>query len=338
MKRSASSLDLARYTAYLALSVEVLDGFGRVFDLTFLKSHSEVIEKIGLLLFLVSLVGWLEGSRKSLAKLEKMSREVRALRATAKRMDLIARYGANTTSIARLLYPQDGMAKKYPHCIAGGETLSRLLLEIYKETAQEFDLLRNNDRSELKLKEHSVINLFLFKLVKSLPKGSVWLGISRMQDARAWREDSAEASYYDFERTVEQNVKDSSLNYFRLLCFRDEARRDEMQPVALHQKSSGIHVRSYFKDDLPPDLSLIWTPKDPDLKKLPSGKKVKAADAIDPDPIAYLEANYEPLCGLRFAIRGDREVDFMELFGSASDAFTELKAQFSRSWSQGAPY
>lgn len=323
--------NITRITAWLALVIEVFDFVEKGLGLDLTPAHHDDLEKLGIFLFLVSLVTWLETSNKSLSKLDRLSSQLQALVYEAKKIDLVAKYGASAVWLARLLHPQDGDAARFSHCRAGGVTLSQLLLNTYTQAAEEFHRLMSGDVDEVKLKEDSVINLFLENLVKSLPPNSVWLGISRLQDTGAWEQESAEPSYYEFERAVESRVRGSSLTCLRVLCFQTEERYKSMSHIADRQIETGLHLRRYIKQNMPRDLSLIWIPR--------SGSILPKLNLED--PVGFLEnvtSNFEPLCGLSFEIRGDREVYTMALVGPQSSDFSQLKMQFRHSWEASASY
>jgi hypothetical protein len=230
---------------------------------------------------------------------------------------------------------------RYPHCRAGGETLSHLLLNTYTQAAEvllntytqaaeEFRRLRSGDATVVKLTEASIINLFLKNLVESLPTRSVWLGISRLQDSGAWEEGSAEPSYYEFERAVETRIQRENLTYLKVLCFENDERYEQMAHIAKRQVSRGLHLRSYVKPEMPNDMSLIWVPA---TSVLP--------ECDLEDPIGFLERSnekFEPLCGLRFGIRADREVYTMDLVGPNTQEFVDLKMVFRRCWKGAGSY
>ncbi len=321
---------ITRMTAWIALAIEAFDFVEKPLGLNFSGGLHDGLEKVGILLFLISLVSWLEGSNKGLEKLDKMAIELQSLAVEAKKIDLVAKYGANAVWLARLLHPQDGDSTRYPHCRAGGETLSYLLLNTYTQSAAEFHRLRTGDINEVKLREYSVINIFLENLVQSLPPKSVWLGISRLQDSGAWEQGSAEPSYYQFERAAESRVEGASLRYLRVLCFESRELYLQMSNVARRQLSKGLQLRSIVGKPMPHDLSLIWVPAEKPSPKL----DLK-------DPIGFLEkssSGYEPLCGLSFEIRGDREVYTMALVIPKSDDFAQLTIQFRNAWTAAEDY
>jgi hypothetical protein len=257
-----------------------------------------------------------------------MAAELRSLAGGAKRIDLVARYGASAVWLARLLNPQAADRQSLPHCKAGGETLSHLLLNRYTTTAEEFHRLQSGSAKGVKLIEASIINLFLKNLVEALPDGSVWLGISRLQASDAWGEGKAEPSYYDSENAVERCIRAKNLKYLRLLCFETQDRYAEMRHIISQQLRKGIHLQLLIKKDLPADMSLIWGPP-----------TMQGGTFNVQDPIRSLEnQGHVPLCGLAFGIRADREVYTMDLFVPSAPEFLEFNYAFGRAWADtGSP-
>jgi hypothetical protein len=122
-----------------------------------------------------------------------------------------------------------------------------------------------------------MINLFFKNLIESLPPCSVWLGASRLQDSGAWKEGTAEPSYYEFERAVEVRIEKDPLTYLRVLCFESDEHYRQMFNITKRQVDRGIHVRCFVRDRLPPDMSLIWVPTTSNSPKL---------DLMDPVPLS----------------------------------------------------
>jgi len=330
MSESSASARFTRLTAWIGLVLEVLAFVGRPLQLAFVESHQGDLEKLGIVLFLISLVTWLEASNKGMTKLDQMSSELRALTEEAKKIDLIARYGSSAVWLARLLNPQGQDVARFPHCRAGGETLSHLLLNTYTQAAEEFYRFRSGEKDKVELSEASIINLFLKNLILSLPRGSVWLGTSKLQDSTAWEERTAEPSYYEFESAVEARIEKSDLTYLRLLCFQDEERYRQMSHILGRQEGKGLRVRVLIQNELPQDISLIWVPK----TRLPNEFDFS-------DPVQFLQkqsSKFEPLCGLSFGIRADREVNQMQLIRPDAEEFSELKRAFRKSWAAARAY
>jgi hypothetical protein len=73
---------------------------------------------------------------------------------------------------------------------------------------------------------------------------------------------------------------------------------------------------------MPDDVSLIWVPK------VEGGHRI---DVDSPKLFETLDSNFQPLCGLRFGIRANREVSRMELVGPGDD-FNDMAEMFRHCW------
>ena len=326
MKQSAFASWTTRTTFVLGSVLEVTAFADELFHVKFMGAQQENVAKFGALLLLVSIYMWLEASHKSLAKLEEMSVDLKRSIAVSEGRDLAARYGAVPAALIKLLHSQEHEETQFSHLRAGGLTLKELVIETYSEAAKSFTTLKETRGGSLQLQERSIINMFLLNLAHALPPKSVWLGTSRLQDVRAWNEHSAEASYHLFEQKIETRVTASDLSCFRLFCYEDGQRLEQMTSVLRRQAEIGIKVRTLLKRPLPADMTLLWVPKAKLAAKIDSG-----------DPIRYLEQNFEPVCGLKFEIRNDAEVSKMTLSGPTSTDFEDLKIAFSRAWEAATP-
>lgn len=195
-------------------------------------------------------------------------------------------------------------------------------METYSQTAEQFHRLSIGSGREVTLTESSVINLFLTKLMGRLPQGSIWLGTSKLQDHGAWVKGTAEPAYSTFLDAAERAIKDHGLKYLLVFCFDSKDLSQRMMPIAQHRSGLGVHVRSLVTEEMPEDLSLVWVPN-PGLGP--------ETDLGGPKFFEALESRYQPLCGLRFGIRANREVSRMELVGPGDD-FRNMAAMFRRSW------
>jgi hypothetical protein len=322
----AGRLTLA--SAWAGLALEVIDFAAKPLGVPFPPAVYDGLEKFGILLFLFALIGWLDTSNKKLEKVDQIASEIRAVVEQGRKIDFVARYGAGAATLARLLSPDERDGIRFPHCLAGGQTLSELILETYSQAAEQFHRFSIGGSREVTLTESSVINLFLTKLMERLPRGSVWLGTSRLQDQGAWVEGSAEPAYSAFLQAAADAIKDRQLTYLLVFCFDDLSRCQKMSPVAKHRSELGLDVRCYVRDRMPDDFSLIWVPK--------AGANCPLRPC-DPNFYETLDSNFQALCGLRFGIRAFREVSKMNLVGLGNE-FDELKSEFMATWKQAKDY
>lgn len=294
---------------YIGESLGYKNQFNTLFDFASFAS---------IILFGVSIVLWLNKSQKKLEKLDGISVRIEDI-------DLAARYGFGPVHLANLL-----RARTHAHGHAGGETLCDVMLRVYGNAAQDLHNLTTGSKDEVELAEYHVVDKFLANLIRVLPAGAVWLGVTKLQTADAWVKDSAEPSYFEFQELVEGRTKAHEISYFRLWCFDTEMRENEMVNILQAQKDAGVNTRTVVSAGVP-DMSLIWVPRKG--LKLNGSKKAVDLDALFPRLLST--GAYEPLCAIQFTARGGKELDSMKLFAPNAERFTQLRIQFKRSWDRG---
>jgi hypothetical protein len=240
-------------------------------------------------------------------------------------LDHLARIGASGTLVTALLGLQDRMNFR-AHCHAGALTISPILLENLPQTANAFYEMLRDQRREVSLKEHHIVDSFLRNLINALPRGSCWLGITRLTSAEAWAKDSANMAYYEFQTIAERRTKDGDLNYFRLWSLHDEEHVGRMRSLMTDQCSAGFRTR-YATGALLDDISIIW---------IPARESGRLAAVEVSSPLDTLESQpdkFEPLCAIEFTrVRGARELDEMTISSPTTDKFKELCLYFRRHW------
>jgi hypothetical protein len=226
-------------------------------------------------LLFASVFVWLRTSRKRLEKVESIAEDlkavqnsvgqldsialaVRTLEAEFKSIDTIARYGAGGTHLAKLL-----RTEHHVFGVTGGKTLSDVVLDLYSRAAQDLHgfTTATDSQHKVELREYHVVDKFLFRLINDLPKGTVWLGVTRLQSSDAWTEGLAERSYFDFDYVARKRTSAKTMRYLRLWCFDDVQRQTAAQDIMLHQADSGIEIKALHSHKLK-DMSLIWVPKE----------------------------------------------------------------------------
>jgi hypothetical protein len=238
-------------------------------------------------------------------------------------LDNVARYGSSGILVAALLGLDDTAG---PHYLAGGRTIRPILLENLPETANSFYEMFRGRRTQLRLVEHHVVDNFLRNLIKTLPVGSHWLGITRLESREAWLPESAHPATFEFHTVAEQRTERRELSYIRLWGLQSDKQFQNMEEVMRGQQESGLHTRYLIGQDLD-DISLIWIPR----------KEAKrAADYKDLDnPIDEVNERSElrPLCGIRFgAPRAGQELEEMTIYTPETDDFKSLERYFQSKW------
>jgi hypothetical protein len=250
------------------------------------------------------------------------------------KLDAIARYGANGVALASLLNQDEEGVRRFPHALAGGAALSELIFETYSLATESFVELLQMKEIEVILPEESIINTFLRHLVEKLPIGSVWLGISCLQDRSAWDQKTGEPSFLKFESSLEDKVQCKQLTCFRSFCFESQERLTSMQEEIDKQVNIGINVKAKIVKELPNDLSVIWVPIAGGKRTWKRKMDKKNQSPVDPWTELEMKASgYAPLCGLSFDLRAGRETSRLVILPPAGVAFDDLKQNYQQAWS-----
>jgi hypothetical protein len=294
------------------------------------KTHTGTLEKILAQLNQIEQNnapnGILERLSTQLNRIEQSNARHETLEKIFPRLDQIeqiARHDSSRALVAALLGLQDNLKV---HCHAGGLTISSLLLKDLPRTATQFYKMGEGKEDKLTLTEHQLVDNFLLHLIKALPDGSIWFGITRLQNLAAWRRKSTTAAYYDFQRIAEIRTRNQALSYFRLWAFDDEKHVQAMRDVMDRQCEAGFQARISVGRSLD-DISMIWIPTKPMQKALAVRDLNAPIDEMDEKADLY-----QSLCAIKFEARGGRELDEMTIFSPSNDAFRRLCIHFQENW------
>jgi hypothetical protein len=322
----------AEFVAGLALAVKVAEGVVKLVPsqgVWHLEPIALILAYLSWALLLVSVLLWLRTSAQQLEKVDEIARQLATANRESALRDRVARYASGGVWVASLLDLRrrfDG----HVHCHAGGVTLSHLLLDVFTNAAKEFHDLTSGQQEKLTLREYHVVDSFLLNLMKALPTGSIWLGISRLQSPEAWQRKSSHADFHDFQRLVESRTKARDIAFFRLWCFEDDNHFREMEPILARQAQAKLNLRHITGKSMPEDISIIWVP----TSQVTHVNEIKDVN----DPIAEIKErtfDFQPLCGINFETRGGRELDEMTLYSPKEGVFRELCINFQNSWQKG---
>jgi hypothetical protein len=319
-------VSLSEGSVLLGLVIKVVQTVGEQVGL---KDHFPAFfnnaSSISLVLFGLSLVLWLNSSRKGLEKVEALAQRVEDIKRELDDVDHIARYGRGPVHLAGLLRSRD-----FVHGQAGGETLSEVFLHTYAVIAEDLYELTRGTKDRVEFVEYHIVDKFLLNLMRSLPVGSVWLGTTKLHDREAWEKGHAEPSYFQFQELVEQRTRRSEVNYFRLWCFDKADRRADVMATVKSQSDAGLCQRTCVNGVIP-DMSVIWVPENTSAStRKPTCTPESFAQAIEKD-------EYLPLCAIEFRARGGKELDAMTLHSPKSDDFTRMRKQFMEAWQSAEP-
>lgn len=268
---------------------------------------------------LAGVILWLHSSEQKLKKVDQIADQL-------DRLEGKALYGSTGVSVANLLGLQNG-SETLAHCRAGGLTISPLLFDSIPRVVRDFYDLNSGDKDELKLKDRHMVDNFLYNLIKQIPIGSFWFGVSLLQNPEAWQKKTANMAYYNFQREVERRTENQEINYFRLLYFEDELHRENMDSIIQEQQKAKLQLRYKATASALEDTSIIWVP----VKE--SKKAVKIKDLNFPIQELENKSNeFKPLCAIKFETRGGRDLDEMEIYSPKTSNFDRLLRNFKDNW------
>lgn len=249
--------------------------------------------------------------------------------AKAEQLAIIA---ASGEFLATLLAQGDGASLR-AHFHAGGLTLSPLLYGVLPQTAKDFhELLLGEKRDRLTLTEHHLVDTFLKNLVEALPVGSLWLGITRLQNVAGWKDKSATAAYISFQTTAAARTRKEELHYCRLWGFNSQRHFQHALRVMRQQVREKFCIRYKVQSGLK-DISIIWVPA-------PNSKPAKGdkGDALLAEILETGKSDYYvKLCAIEFVERGGRELDEMTIYSPRAPNFDDLFDTFKKNWRDSSP-
>lgn len=281
-------------------------------------STADKLSALSWILFVLSAVVWLHISSKRLEKMDQIAQDLVQIRD----MERLARYGLSGVLVASLL----GGEHVHAHGKAGYETISPILWEHIPRSAKGFYDLDRGELEEIRLREFHIVDTFLLNLIKALPNGSVWMGISRLNSPDAWREKTAAIDFYNFHRDVESRSSKKEMTVTRLYVFNQDEHVDAMMPIMDQQRQAGIDVRHVTNRPNLRDISLVWIPT-----HAHSGGSSANATQAALEAVLRQDGAYQPLCAIEFQTRGGRELDEMVLHAPGR-AFDELAFTFQSNW------
>jgi hypothetical protein len=227
-----------------------------------------------------------------------------------------------------------------PVRIAAGHTLKGLSTGPMRRHAEGFSRLGDPGQNEgMELKEYPLVDTFHFHLIKWLPRGSVWLGITRLDEPSAWEHVSGNKDYLNFEEELEERTgKRGNLTVLRIFCLGSEDKAVAMRGIMLGQLKARVHVRKLVERNSidPPDMAVIWAPKNGVNSRplqVPSTGNVGQF-------FEQFKQTYVPVCALNVTPRNGRELDRVTVYAPQDygEKFEELQEIFEKTWQRAVPH
>jgi hypothetical protein len=206
-----------------------------------------------------------------------------------------------------------------------GDVIGSLVTDHIAPMVERFKRHKRNRRSTLEVRDRSPIHLLMARLGKRLPLGSVWFGITLLNQPKTWT-DPLHDQFASFKQTLSERAATQELCVLRLYYFDSEAALDSMRPQLEADKASGIITRHLSgASRQPPDISLLWRPKE-------NGKRLILPENTTNPVRAIREQNYRPVCALVYDTLGGVTLTRVRLIPGESDEFDEWAERFTESW------
>jgi hypothetical protein len=213
------------------------------------------------------------------------------------------------------------------HIAAAGDVLRTLLTDYVPTTTRHLCEARTRPQSTFHFDDHSPIHELMYRLAESIPSGSVWFGITHLEQKSAW--DLPEADEFSrFMDKIRSRAEKKEIKVLRLYYFHSEEAREQMHELMFEETGYGLDVRYIEEGRQPPDISLIWIPR----------RSRSAAVASGPNGNGILSTvhaeSYVPLCALEYTTRGGMLLTKLSVYSGESREFDDLARVFRQFWAE----
>lgn len=181
---------------------------------------------------------------------------------------------------------------------------------------------------QMDIDENYVISNILESLSSSpeaLPKGAVWLGVSRL--GAGWKKRAElDAGFREFDRNLDRLARERKIQVFRIYC----APRKDQNDIYHNTRNSqckGVKLRFLAEDEANSDIRDISI-------VLRRGRFSSYNDSLD--PISALD-NYERLYALSFVVPTGIMVQRMTFTTPGDPAFQYVVDNFRNAWGKSEP-
>jgi hypothetical protein len=303
-------------------------------------SNPSVVEMFGLLLFLGGIAYNHHRLGARIEKLDEMHADLVELRALAGARNAEVEWLAGAATMheigrQRLQRPAGVLVSathEVLHNIIGSyaPSIARDLLESAKDPGRA-----------IRIPDNAPIYDMLGGLARELPEGSVWLGISLLDNPAAWT--NPQDRFNSYTRTMRDKASAGELMIGRLYYSRlsvprtgeipsapaeDESPGDALLRAMLEEAKAGIAIRFVTgpRDFAPDDMSLVWVPAPggPRLREIPDERVATALRG----------AGYSLLCAISYVVRAGSVLQEMKIHSERSTEAARLVAVFEEYWTR----
>jgi len=219
---------------------------------------------------------------------------------------------------------------KSVYLAATTEALSYLVSDYVPKITTKLEEFATNPRVTIEVSDHSPIFDLMYRLGQTLPTGSVWLGITLLENPSAWVL-PAETRFGRFKHIMRKRARSGELGVARIYFFQNESSLTAMQAELSEEIDSRLAVRILREPPAPPDISLLYSPK--------RRRSTQAINLEVQDPIAQLrDKSYERLCALTYDAHAGTLLKKLSILPGDSTEFSELEGMFADAWKRSTGF
>lgn len=214
------------------------------------------------------------------------------------------------------------------HVDACNEVTTYLLKDYTSALAESIHRhTREPETRHISVPDYPPIHEITGKLAEKLPNGGVWLGITLVDDERAWS--SADQLLNPFAHTTRTRANRDEITVLRLYNFSSDGPSEGMSKCLQREHANKIRVR--YRLAVPPvrDISLLYAPP-------PQGGSPPPLDA---DVTRTLrEAGYTLICAVQYDTREGGALRSARIYAPEHGHTRELLTEFDNLWSRATVF
>jgi hypothetical protein len=187
---------------------------------------------------------------------------------------------------------------------------------------------REPDTRHITVPDYSPIHDLTGSLAERLPNGGVWLGITLVDDERAWS--SADQLLNEFAHTTRTRAQAEEITVLRLYNFGADGPSAGMRRCLRREHASKIRVR--YRTVVPPirDISLLYAPP---------ANGASSPPPTDEDVTRTLrEAGYTLICAVQYDTREGGALRNARIYAPEHDHTRELLREFDNLWAKATVF
>ncbi|HEX5733957.1 MAG TPA: hypothetical protein VF131_14075 [Blastocatellia bacterium] len=192
----------------------------------------------------------------------------------------------------------------------------------------------SDDKKPARLGDMSVAFCFLKEIERELPSNGVWFGVTHLTNPEVWSSKEFNREFSEYRQDVWRRARKGDITVFRIYCFLIRRDYDKFKHILEEENESKVKVRFMVGHELrfPPDMSLLWSSNNGDKVALEREalKRYQTLEQFKHDE------NLDPICGLRFEVKGVEYLDAVAIHDPDSNGFRQLFNDFKLAWTEKA--